>query len=96
MTTKEQPPPRPPQQKARVLRLVPTINKPLNTNCTDVTVKLKRALRDAQAGATAGAMIVALNHQGEWSVDLAGQLVHDDNTLFSIASRVFGACIVAK
>jgi hypothetical protein len=51
-------------KKARVLRLILTINKPLTINCMDVTVKLKRALHTAQSGATAGALIVALDHQG--------------------------------
>jgi hypothetical protein len=96
MTTTVHPPLLPRKNKARVLRLIPTINKPLDTNCTDVTVKLKRALHAARSGTTAGAMIVALDHQGGWSVDLAGQLMHDDDTLFLIASRMFGACLVPK
>jgi hypothetical protein len=96
MTATVHPPPLSPRKKARVLRLIPTIDKPLDTNGIDVTVKLKRALHAARSGSTAGAMIVALDHQGGWSVDLAGQLVHDDDTLFLIASRVFGACLVSK
>jgi hypothetical protein len=96
MTATVLPPPPSPLHKAPVLRLVPTIDKPLPINCMDVTVKLKRALRAAQSGTATGAMIVVLDHQGEWSVDLAGQLVHDDDTLFLIASRVFGACLVSK
>jgi hypothetical protein len=96
MTATVHPPPLFPRNKARVLRLIPTIDRPLDTNGTDVTVKLKRALHAARSGTTAGAMIVALDHQGGWSVDLAGQLVHDDDTLFLIASRVFGACLVTK
>jgi hypothetical protein len=62
----------------------------------DVKVKLKRALDAARTGATSGAVIIALNPQGDWSVDLAGQLVHDDDTLFLIVTRMFGACIVSK
>jgi hypothetical protein len=81
---------------ARLLRLIPTINKPLDTNCTDVTVKLKQALSTAQSGVTAGALVIALDHQGEWSVDLAGQLRHDDDTLCLIACRMLGACLTAK
>jgi hypothetical protein len=80
----------------RVLRLIPTINKPLDTNCTDVTVKLKRALRTAQSGATTGALVIALDRHGEWSIDLAGQLLYDDNTLCLIACRMLGACLTAK
>jgi hypothetical protein len=96
MTVTVHPPPSPAKTKARVLRLVPTINKPLTTNCMDVAVKLKRALHTAQSGATTGALIIALDQQGEWSVDLAGQLVHDDDTLCLIVSRMFGACMVSK
>jgi hypothetical protein len=69
---------------------------PLDTNCTDVTAKLKRALRKAQSGATAGALIIALDHRGAWSVDLAGQLLHDDDTLCLITCRMLGACLAAK
>jgi hypothetical protein len=83
-------------KKSRVLRLIPTIDKPLTTNCMDVTVKLKRALHAAKSGAVAGAIIVLLDHEGGWSVDLVGQLVHDDNTLFLITSRMFGACLASK
>jgi hypothetical protein len=62
----------------------------------DVKVKMKRAFDNARVGATAGAMIIELDHHGNWSVDLAGKLVHDDDTLFLIAGRVFGACLVSK
>jgi hypothetical protein len=96
MTAKAPARPLSPSKKARVLRLIPTIDKPLTTNCMDVNVKLKRALAAARTGATAGAMIVALDDDGNWSVDLAGKLVHDDDTLFLIAARVFGACLVSK
>jgi hypothetical protein len=96
MTATVHPPPLPAKNKAPVLRLVPTINKPLSTNCMDVTVKLKRALQAAQSGATAGALIVALDHQGGWSVDLAGKLLQDDDTLCLIACRVLGACLASK
>lgn len=96
MTDTVLPPPISQLHKARVLRLIPTIDKPLSTNCMDVAVKLKRALQTAKTGATAGAVIIALDDQGGWSVDLAGQLVNDDNTLFLIASRVFGACLLSK
>jgi hypothetical protein len=96
MTEVVNPPPFPPRNTARVLRLIPTINKPLDTNCTDVTVKLKRALRTAQSGATAGALVIALDHQGEWSIDLAGQLLHDEDTLCLIACRMLGVCMTAK
>jgi hypothetical protein len=96
MTAKVRPPPISSLRKAPVLRLIPTIDKPLTTNCMDVTVKLKRALHAARSGTTAGALIIALDHQGGWSVDLAGQLVHDDNMLLLIASRMFGACLASK
>jgi hypothetical protein len=96
MTVTVLPPPVSPQHKARVLRLIPTIDKPLTSNCMDVTVKLKRALHTARSGATAGAIIVELDHQGGWSVDLAGQLLQDDDTLFLIASRMFAACLLPK
>ncbi|MDB5990554.1 MAG: hypothetical protein JWQ10_1957 [Herbaspirillum sp.] len=96
MTSTVHPPLLPPQNKARVLRLIPTINKPLNTNCTDVTVKLKQALRTAQSGATTGALVIALDCHGEWSIDLAGQLRHDDDTLCLIACRMLGVCLASK
>jgi hypothetical protein len=96
MTSTVHPPPVPPQNTARVLRLIPTIRKPLDTNCTDVTVKLKRALRKAQTGATTGALVIALDHQGGWSIDLAGQPLHDDDTLCLIACRMLGVCLVSK
>jgi hypothetical protein len=96
MTATVHPPPVPPQSTARVLRLIPTINKPLDTNCTDVTVKLKRALRTAQSGATKGALVIALDHQGGWSIDLAGELLYDDDTLCLIACRMLGVCLTTK
>jgi hypothetical protein len=96
MTATVHPPLLPQKNKARVLRLIPTINKPLDTNGTDVTVKLKRALRKAQSGATTGALVIALDHQGGWSVDLAGQLQYDDATLCLIACRMLGVCVVSK
>jgi hypothetical protein len=89
-------PPLLPQKTARVLRLIPTINKPLDTNCTDVTVKLKQALRKAHSGATVGALVIALDPQGGWSIDLAGQLQHDDETLCLIACRMLGVCLTVK
>jgi hypothetical protein len=96
MTATIHPPSLPSPHKAPVLRLIPTINKPLSTNCMDVTVKLKRALRAAQLVAAVGALIVVVDSQGEWSVDLAGQLVHDEDTLLLIASRMYGACLAPK
>jgi hypothetical protein len=96
MTASVHPPPVPPQSKARVLRLIPKIHKPLDTNCTDVTVKLKRALSKAQSGAATGALVIALDHHGGWSVDLAGQLLHDDDTLCLIACRMLGVCLASK
>ncbi|MDB5774173.1 MAG: hypothetical protein JWP38_306 [Herbaspirillum sp.] len=39
--------------------------------CSDVAAKLKRALNAAQAGETAGALLVALNKDGEWTASLA-------------------------
>lgn len=96
MTAKRHPTSSSPSHKASALRLSPAIKKQLRTNCKDVSIKLKRARRDAKSGATTGAMIIALNRKGEWSLDLAGQLMHDDDTLFLIASRVFGTCLVAQ
>jgi hypothetical protein len=96
MTTTKRPPRLPAKKKAPVLRLVPIINKPLNTLCTDVTVKLKRALHTAQSGATVGALVIALDHKGGWSVNLAGQLVQDDSTLCLIACRLLGACLAPE
>jgi hypothetical protein len=81
---------------ARVLGLVPTIHKPLDTDCTDVVAKLKRALRKAQSGATSGALVIALDHHGAWSVDLAGKLQHDDETLCLIVCRMLGVCLTAN
>jgi hypothetical protein len=96
MTATVHPPLLPQKNTARVLRLIPTINKPLDTNCTDVTVKLKRALHKAQSGATTGALVIALDRQGGWSVDLAGQLLQDDDTLCLIACRMLGVCLTSK
>jgi hypothetical protein len=70
-------------KQSPVLRLI--INKPLNSNCAEVTVKLKRALTTAQSGATVGALVIALDEQGHWTADLAGQLRHDGETLCQIA-----------
>lgn len=88
--------PRASSRKAPVLRLIPTITKPLNVNCSEVTVKLKRALTTAQSGATAGALVVALDQEGHWSIDLAGQLRHDSDTLCLIACRLLGACLALQ
>jgi hypothetical protein len=96
MTTTVHPPLLPQKNTARVLRLIPTIQKPLDTNGTDVTVKLKRALRKAHSGATTGALVIALDHHGGRSVDLAGQLRHDDDTLCLIACRMLGVCLASK
>jgi hypothetical protein len=70
--------------------------QPPDSNCTDVTAKLRRVLRKAQSGTTTGALVVALDRQGAWSVDLAGQLLHDDGTLCLIVCRMLGACLTAK
>jgi hypothetical protein len=93
MTTKVPSSPPSPQHKARVLRLVPTIDKPLSRNCLDVTTRLKRALATARVGRTSGAVIIELDNHGNWSVDIAGKLAADPDTLFLIAGRVFGACL---
>lgn len=82
--------------KAAVLRLVPSITKPLNTNCSEVAVKLKRALTTAQSGATVGALVVALDQEGHWSADLAGQLAYDSDTLSMIVCRLLGGCLAIK
>lgn len=76
--------------------LVPTINKPLTAHGIEVTRKLKSALATAQTGATVGALIVALNKSGEWTADLAGQLVPDSDTLCLIACRMLGGCLASK
>jgi hypothetical protein len=96
MTTKTPSRPRSPSQKVRVLRITPTIDKSLTKNCTDVAVKMTRALENARVGATSGAVIVVLDNDGNWSVDLAGKLMHDQDTLFLITGRMFGACLVSK
>lgn len=84
------------KNKARVLHLAPTIDNPLDTNSMDVAVKLRRALRTAQTGATTGAVLIELDQHGEWSVERAGELSYDDDTLFLIICRMFGACMVLK
>jgi hypothetical protein len=81
---------------ASVLRLIPTINKPLNAECTEVTRKLKAALTTAKSGTTVGALIIALDQSGEWTADLAGRLVPDSDTLCLITCRLLGACLVSK
>ncbi|MDB5776331.1 MAG: hypothetical protein JWP38_2464 [Herbaspirillum sp.] len=93
-------PPRPSRRKVSVSRSnptpSPTINKPLNANSNDVAVKLKRALETAQAGDTAGALVIALDKDGGWTADLAGQLVYDEALRCLIACRVLGACLGDK
>ena len=84
------------RKKARVLNLVPPSRTPLDSNCTDVTNKLKHALLTAQSGATPGAMIIALDHEGEWSIELAGKLLKDDDTVRLISFHMFGACLYAS
>lgn len=96
MTAKRHPSPSSPSHKIFDSRLSPAFKKQLRINCKDVSIKLKRARRNAKSGATTGAMIIALNRKGEWSLDLAGQLMHDDDALFLIASRVFGTCLVSQ
>ena len=96
MTAKAHPPSRSPRRKAPVLQLLPDIDNPLTTNCMDVIVKLKNALQSAQSGIIEGAVIIALDRQGYWSVDRAGQLTEDEDTLFLIAGRMFGACLMSK
>lgn len=93
MTTTVNPPPARPRNKARVLRLAPAIDTPLDANRMDVAVKLRRALRTAQSGATTGALIIELDQKGEWSVERAGELLCDDDTLCLIVCRMFGACL---
>ncbi|MDB5775230.1 MAG: hypothetical protein JWP38_1363 [Herbaspirillum sp.] len=95
MTTPPRPPDPSKRKKAPVVRLKPTINKPLNANGSDVAHKLKRALNAAQAGGTAGALVIALDEQGGWTVDVAGQLAHDDDTMCVIACRILGACLAS-
>jgi hypothetical protein len=89
-------PPNAPRAKAKVLRLVPTINKPLNANCCEVVSKLKRALIPAQSGATVGALIVTIDKEGYWSTDLAGQMMYDREILCQIACRLLGLCMTTE
>lgn len=95
MTVTVQPPPPPPlvKNKARVLQLVPPGSKLLDTDAKDVTAKLKRALCTAQSGNTSGAMIIALDQAGGWSVELAGRFQEDEGTVCQIACSMLDACL---
>ncbi|MDB5776754.1 MAG: hypothetical protein JWP38_2887 [Herbaspirillum sp.] len=95
MTTPPRPPDPSKRKKAPVVRLNPTVTKPLNANCSDVAYKLKRALNTAQAGGTAGALVIAIDQKGGWTVDVAGQLADDDDTMCVIACRILGACLTS-
>jgi hypothetical protein len=86
-------PPNTPRTEAQVLRLVPTINKPLSADSYEVVSKLKRALIPAQSGATVGALVVTVDKEGYWSTDLAGQMMYDREILSQIAFRLLGVCI---
>jgi len=79
-----------------VPRLPSTINKPLSADGVEVTRKLKTALATAKTGTTVGALIVALDQSGEWTVDLCGQLVPDSDTLCLIACRILVECVASK
>jgi hypothetical protein len=94
MTAKARPPSPSKSRKAPALQPHSETDDPLATNCVDVTVKLKNALKMAKSGITEGAVIIALDRQGYWSVDRAGKLVDDEDTLFLIAGRMFGACLM--
>lgn len=94
MTAKARPPSRPSGRNTPVPNFLPEIDNPLTTNCVDVADKLKTALQNAQSGLTEGAVIIVLDGQGYWSVDRAGQLMSDEDTLFLITGRMFGACLM--
>ena len=96
MTAKARSSSRSPRRKAPVLNLLPETDNPLTTNGVDVIAKLKQMLQAAQSGVIEGGVFVALDRQGYWSVDRAGQLVDDEDTLFLIAGRMFGACLMSK
>ena len=82
--------------KAQVLRLIPTITKPLSANCYEVVSKLKKALVTAQSGATVGALVVTVDKEGYWSTDLAGQLMYDRDILGQLALRLLGVCTATE
>jgi hypothetical protein len=89
-------PPNMPRTEAQVLRLVPTINKPLSANCYEVVSKLKKVLIPAQAGVTVGALVVTVDKEGYWSTDLAGQMMYDREILCQIAFRLLGVCMAPE
>lgn len=62
----------------------------------DVAAKLKRALRTAQSGNTSGALIIALDHAGDWSVELAGRFQEDEGAVCQIACSMLDACLSAE
>lgn len=84
---------RTPRRKAPVLSITPPTDKPLNAECSEVSRKLRKALKTTQSGTTVGALIIALDETGAWSVDLAGRLDRDRDTLCVIACRVLGECL---
>jgi hypothetical protein len=88
--------PRTPNTKASVLRLIPTITKPLSANCYAVVSKLKKTLVTAQSGAIAGALVVTVDKEGYWRTELAGQLMYDREILCQIAFRLLGVCMAPE
>jgi hypothetical protein len=88
--------PRAPNTKAQVLRLIPTITKPLNADCFEVVSKLKKTLITAQSGATVGALVVTIDKEGYWSTKLAGRLMYDKDILWQIACSLIGVCMATE
>jgi hypothetical protein len=88
--------PRAPSAKAKIVRLVPTITKPLNADCFEVVSKFKKKLLTAQSGATVGALVVTIDKDGYWSTELAGQMMYDKDILCQIASRLLDVCMTTE
>ena len=88
--------PRASRTKAQVLRLIPTITKPLSANCYEVVSQLKKALTTAQSGATVGALVVTVDKEGYWRTDLVGQQMYDREILCQIAFRLLGVCMATE
>jgi hypothetical protein len=88
--------PRTAKRKAPVLRLISSVHKRLDPNGRDVTARMQRALDVARTGATAGAVIIEVDQQGHWSIDLAGRLRYDSDLLNVIVCRFMGACLLTQ
>ncbi|MDB5775193.1 MAG: hypothetical protein JWP38_1326 [Herbaspirillum sp.] len=84
-----------PHRPSRSTSTIPTFEIPVEAYRSEVVVKLERALEAAESGDTIGALIVAFDHDGKWTADLAGQLRFDRQALNTVVFRMRDACMKA-